>query len=428
MQFSNDSFLSVNNSSSSSSSIPTWMPPTQGAHIFGAIFIGCGIAAIIFNITVMITLSHLRRNIMSHIFYLLIFNFAIIDLLKSICSVIWALKMLPAGISTSMFFMKADQFALMILRFANLATILNLLVLTLNEYIYIIYPFHYRRFVTNMRVTILIVICWIISWGFTLSILFVGSQKQSIYIKPDCLMKQKYFNDSANSNATATVRAPAITTTNISHSLLFPSSCFVRNSQISNNTEYIYNISVIIFCFICLVISVICYSGLIRVISKIIKSDAMSVNSEYQCDNGMNNDFSRAKKQLLKRYKYVIVIGSVLAIYTVYLISYSAIKFLFVSRLRSSRMGISLTAMYYIRWGFQTLMCLNALLQPLCYFRTHEFRSAFKSVIFCSNCGTTAAEATYLSISESRRRTVFENSNKMIKLKRNIHSLELHNF
>ncbi|VDK75289.1 unnamed protein product [Onchocerca ochengi] len=327
-------------SSSSSSSIPTWMPPTQGAHIFGAIFIGCGIAAIIFNITVMITLSHLRRNIMSHIFYLLIFNFAIIDLLKSICSVIWALKMLPAGISTSMFFMKADQFALMILRFANLATILNLLVLTLNEYIYIIYPFHYRRFVTNMRVTILIVICWIISWGFTLSILFVGSQKQSIYIKPDCLMKQKYFNDSANSN----------------------------------------------------------------------------------------DDFSRAKKQLLKRYKYVIVIGSVLAIYTVYLISYSAIKFLFVSRLRSSRMGISLTAMYYIRWGFQTLMCLNALLQPLCYFRTHEFRSAFKSVIFCSNCGTTAAEATYLSISESRRRTVFENSNKMIKLKRNIQCLELHNF
>ncbi|EJW71211.1 hypothetical protein WUBG_17882, partial [Wuchereria bancrofti] len=64
------------------------------------------------------------------------------------CSIIWALKMLPAGISTSMYFMKADQFALMILRFANLATILNLLILTLNEYVYIIYPFHYRRLVT----------------------------------------------------------------------------------------------------------------------------------------------------------------------------------------------------------------------------------------------------------------------------------------
>ncbi|VDO43690.1 unnamed protein product [Onchocerca flexuosa] len=85
-------------------------------------------------------------------------------------------------------------------------------------------------------------------------------------------------------------------------------------------------------------------------------------------------------------------------------------------------MGISLTAMYYIRWGFQTLMCLNALLQPLCYFRTREFRTAFKSIIFRSNRGTTIAEATYLSIAESRRRTVFENSDKMIKLKK-IHTV-----
>lgn len=66
--------------------------------------------------------------------------------------------MLPAGISTSMYFMKADQYALMILRFANLATILNLLILTLNEYVYIIYPFHYRRLVTKLVVNIPIIV------------------------------------------------------------------------------------------------------------------------------------------------------------------------------------------------------------------------------------------------------------------------------
>nr|CRZ23596.1 Bm4526 [Brugia malayi] len=429
MHFSNDSILSANKSPSS------WMPPTQSAHIFGAIFIGCGVAALIFNAAIMITLCHLRRNILSRVFYLLIFNFAIIDLLKSTCSIIWALKMLPAGISTSMYFMKADQFALMILRFANLATILNLLILTLNEYVYIIYPFHYRRLVTNTRVTLLIVTCWIIAWGLTLSILFFGSRKQSIYVKPDCLMKRKHFSQHVNNEAiTTTITTIAITTTittttkatttavtdNISYSLRLPSSCFIRNSQISNNTEFVYNIVVIVFCFVCLVISVACYGGLIRVISKIVKNDtSIAIDNDCQANDSLNGEFNRTRKRLLKRNKYVIVIGSVLAIYTVYLISYSAIKFLFVSRLKSSRLGISFTAMYYVRWGFQTLMCINTLLQPLCYFRMQEFRSTFKTVIFRrKQSKSLIAETTYLSTTESRRRIVFGNNNRNDKNER----------
>ncbi|VDK29216.1 unnamed protein product [Gongylonema pulchrum] len=139
--------------------------------------------------------------------------------------------------------------------------------------------------------------------------------------------------------------------------------CFVRSGQASNNTEFIYNIAIIVFCCICLVISIACYGVLIRIISGIIKADA-SVSLQFQ---------------LLKRNKYVIVIGSVLVIYTVYLISYSAIKFLFVS---SSRLGISRTGMYYVRWAFQTMMCLHALLQPLCYFRMREFRNVFKKCAY----------------------------------------------
>uniref|UniRef100_A0A0R3R4H9 G_PROTEIN_RECEP_F1_2 domain-containing protein n=1 Tax=Brugia timori TaxID=42155 RepID=A0A0R3R4H9_9BILA len=133
----------------------------------------------------------------------------------------------------------------------------------------------------------------------------------------------------------------------------------------------------------------------------------------------VKSEFNRTRKRLLKRNKYVIVIGSVLAIYTVYLISYSAIKFLFVSRLKSSRLGISFTAMYYVRWGFQTLMCINTLLQPLCYFRMQEFRSTFKTVIFRrKQSKSLIAETTYLSTTESRRRIVLGNNNRNDKNER----------
>ncbi|VDN05933.1 unnamed protein product [Thelazia callipaeda] len=271
------------------------MPPTQGALIFGTIFIISGIFAMVFNATIIMALCRMRRSILSRIFYILILNFALIDLLKSICLIVWALKMLPTSISSSMYFMKADQLALMILRFSNLATILNLLMITLNEYAYIVYPFHYRQFVTNARTIILIIACWLIAWGFTLSILLIRSRKQSIYIKPDCLVQQKQF------------------------------ACFVRTGQTSTEMEYVYNIVIIVFCFVCLVIAIVCYSALIRVISKIIRTDTSLLHLE---------ELNRTKRQLLRRNKYVIVIGSVLSIYIVYLISYSAIKFLFVSRLK----------------------------------------------------------------------------------------------
>ncbi|VDK28389.1 unnamed protein product [Gongylonema pulchrum] len=182
----------------------TWMPPLQAAHIFGTIFISSGIAAMIFNATILAVLFRLRRSIFSNVFYILIFNFVLIDLLRSICSIVWALKLLPVGISSSMYFMKADQLALMILRFSNLATILNLLMITLNEYIYIVYPLRYRQFVTSsylsfpyvtfsLRIALLISICWGVAWAFTISILFSGSRKQSIYIKPNCIARMNHL-------------------------------------------------------------------------------------------------------------------------------------------------------------------------------------------------------------------------------------------
>ncbi|VDK55916.1 unnamed protein product [Anisakis simplex] len=164
--------------------------PVDAAYAFGLLFILCGIAAFLFNFTILYVFFRRRRSFFSHVFYIMIFNFALIDLLKSICSIVWALKLLPFGITSSMVFMKIDQLTLMILRFSNLATILNLLMITLNEYLFIVYPLRYRQIVTRCRVIALIIVCWLSAWIFTVSILLIGSREQSIYIKPDCIAKR----------------------------------------------------------------------------------------------------------------------------------------------------------------------------------------------------------------------------------------------
>lgn len=175
--------------------------PLDAAYTFGLIFITSGIAAFLINATILFTLFLRRSNLFAHVFYILIFNFAFIDLIKSrllysgkvqfifkfqyykpksrprvtllcrhfflrsdtkifsigrkvipdlgICSIIWALKLLPIGATSSMLFMKIDQLVLMALRYTNLATILNLLMITINEYIFIVYPLRYRQLVTR---------------------------------------------------------------------------------------------------------------------------------------------------------------------------------------------------------------------------------------------------------------------------------------
>ncbi|KHN79516.1 hypothetical protein Tcan_13679 [Toxocara canis] len=359
--------------------------PVDAAYAFGLLFIICGIAAFAFNAAILFVLFCRRRSLFSHVFYIMIFNFALIDLLKSLCSIVWALKLLPVGVTSSMFFMKIDQLVLMVLRFSNLATILNLLMITLNEYLFIVYPLRYRQIVTRCRVIALLVICWLAAWTFTVSILLLGSREQSIYIKPDCLARR-----AVETNMTGKP---------------LPSSCYVRSGT-SLDSQFVYNVGIIFFCFMCLVISIVCYTALIRVISRIVKSDAEMMNANEYKICAENGEQKRTHKQLLKRNKYVIVIGSVIMIYTVYLISYSAIQILYVSRLARMlsfmRASISRKSMYYARWIFQSLICLHSLLQPLCYFRMREFRTMFKGIM-CRWCRKEMqfSENIFLSMSEN---------------------------
>lgn len=57
--------------------------PVEAAHLFGAIFIASGVAAFVFNSMILYVLFKRRHSLFAHVFYILIFNFATIDLLKS---------------------------------------------------------------------------------------------------------------------------------------------------------------------------------------------------------------------------------------------------------------------------------------------------------------------------------------------------------
>lgn len=59
------------------------------------------------------------------------------------------------------FFFQSSTFALVVLRICNLLTIFNLLVFTMNEFIVIRYPLHYRRYFRR-RAVCGILCCWFV--------------------------------------------------------------------------------------------------------------------------------------------------------------------------------------------------------------------------------------------------------------------------
>lgn len=89
-------------------------------------------------------------------------------------------------------------------------------------------------------------------------------------------------------------------------------------------------------------------------------------------------DERKIKRQLLKRYKYVLVIGLVICIYMLYLLTYSGIQifqYLHLSNEKSFAADpVEHRKSYVVRWILQILVGLHSIFQPLCYFRMKEFR------------------------------------------------------
>lgn len=164
--------------------------PLDIAYGFATVFVVLGFAAIVLNAVILSILLRRHRYVFKHVFYLLIVNFTIIDTLKGACMILWAVKSFaPAG--GSLLILKLDQLTLLLLRFCNLATILNLLMITLNEFCFIVYPLRYRTLITKARAVALVLFCWILSWTFTVVTMLLGSNQQRIIVDKACLQQQR---------------------------------------------------------------------------------------------------------------------------------------------------------------------------------------------------------------------------------------------
>lgn len=110
---------------------------------FAIVFCTFGLVAVLVNIFVMFLLLRHWRRMFRHVFYLLVLNFALIDILKGLCLILWSgmiLKPPPTDQLSRIVAMKIDQITLVVLRTCNLETIFNLLMITFNEYFFIKYP------------------------------------------------------------------------------------------------------------------------------------------------------------------------------------------------------------------------------------------------------------------------------------------------
>jgi hypothetical protein len=171
--------LSLRNSSASV------LLPVDIGHAFAMLYVALGTIAIVLNGFILVVLLKKHRYVFKHVFYLLIFNFSLIDMCKGGCAILWAIKTLKPA-NGSLLILKIDQIALFLLRFCNLATILNLLMITSNEFFFIVYPLRYRSMITKRRTIALMIASWVISLTFTIVILVLGSSQKTVYINTNC--------------------------------------------------------------------------------------------------------------------------------------------------------------------------------------------------------------------------------------------------
>ncbi|KAE9419243.1 hypothetical protein Angca_004844 [Angiostrongylus cantonensis] len=320
-----------------------WEPIARG---FGISYVILGSLAISLNLFFLYSLLAKRRKSFFHTFYIMILDFTIIDTIKGISSILFAIKLLKTDLNSdqSIISIRVDQYSGLLLRFANLATILNLLCITLNEYVFICYPLRYSDLITRKRVVLVIVCIWIISSVATFAKMIVGLQNRNIWIDDEC-------DKDAN----------------------WMSSC-VHRLQTSSSSQFIYHLGLVVFCLLCLAVTAYSYSILFRSKFILINHELCPIHS---------GDRRFENRHVLKRHKYVVVIGTVIGIYSVYLTAYATIQVLMlvnISELSNDYRRLDLLYLKYICYLF---ISLHSLLQPLCYLRIREFRTLIKKTL-CS--------------------------------------------
>ncbi|KAL6730220.1 hypothetical protein Aduo_001207 [Ancylostoma duodenale] len=321
---------------------------------FGVSYVILGTFAICLNSLFLYSLLARRRKAFSHAFYIMILDFTIIDTIKGISSILFAIKLLKTDLNSdnSLLSIRIDQYSGVLLRFTNLATILNLLCITLNEYIFICYPLRYSALITRKRVVLLILGIWIVSSSMTFANMVAGLQNRSLWIDDEC---------TSNANSTA--------------------SC-IHRLESSSSAHFVYYLGIVLFCVACLAVTAYSYSILLRVISGVVKAEIkQSAELEQLKDRYEEGERRLDNKHVLKRHKYVVVIGTVIGVYSVYLTAYATLQVLQLVNITENSNGFRRRDLVYLKYICYLCISLHSLLQPLCYLRMREFRTLIKRAL-----------------------------------------------
>lgn len=339
-------------------------------------YIILGSIAVCLNIVIFgMILFHYRTTI-KQVFYMLVLNFVVTDCVKGCCLIVWSARLVApdgqAGILS-----KLDQNSILIARFCSMTTILNIFIITMNEFLFIRFPLRYNRFVTTNTAVVAIVGSWVCAGLFVL----MESLMRSHATRPTVLVLKDQFKDSdANSTRPTVIR---------------------KHEQMS--AANIFNFVLLAFCFLCLFLILASYISFYRVVRKIQNYDErIRKESQPRLDEFANNseNLRRHSRVVSSRYKYTLVIGLVILIYSLYLVSYAILqvwKYYLddMSPPNSGGSGIILgvnanrdvRSSLILQWTLRLIIGIHAVLQPLCYFRIREFRRLLKrSLMDVRNC------------------------------------------
>ncbi|KAK6046382.1 hypothetical protein COOONC_16112 [Cooperia oncophora] len=132
---------------------------------FGISYVTLGTLAILLNSIFLYSLLARRRKAFSHAFYIMILDFTIIDTIKGVSSILFAIKLLKTDLNSdqSLLSIRVDQYSGVLLRDAI-----------------------YRK-----RVVLVIVCIWIFSSLMTFANMVAGIQNRSLWIDDECTQDGK---------------------------------------------------------------------------------------------------------------------------------------------------------------------------------------------------------------------------------------------
>ncbi|EYC43394.1 hypothetical protein Y032_0495g2471 [Ancylostoma ceylanicum] len=153
-------------------------------------------------------------------------------------------------------------------------------------------------------------------------------------------------------------------------------SC-IHRLESSSSAHFAYHLGIVLFCVACLAVTAYSYSILLRVISGVVKAEIkQSAELEQLKDQYEEGERRLDNKHVLKRHKYVVVIGTVIGVYSVYLTAYATLQVLQLVNINSN--GFRRRDLVYLKYICYLCISLHSLLQPLCYLRMREFRMLIK--------------------------------------------------